>query len=323
MTKTHAKRLEADRDSIALAADILQAGGLVSFPTETVYGLGADARNGQAVAAIYAAKGRPSFNPLIVHVANIQMALNIADFDPLTRQLAEAFWPGPLSVVVPVSPKAGLSELVTAGLPTVALRVPKHALAHQLLIAFGGPIAAPSANPSGQISPTSADHVLHGLGDRIDAVLDGGACPVGVESTIVRVDGEQVTVLRDGGITREELATCTGAPVRSADDSGKPQSPGQLASHYAPSVAVRLNAETATADEVFIGFGQTADPTTFNLSRSGNLVEAAANLFAYLRRADALAQKQGATQIAIAPVPMHGLGLAINDRLKRAAAPRD
>lgn len=323
MTGHVAQRLETDRDSIANAASLLADGGLVSFPTETVYGLGADARNGRAVASIYQAKGRPSFNPLIVHAANLQMALQLGVFDPLTRKLAEEFWPGPLSLVVPVAPAAGLSDLVTAGLPTVAIRVPQHALAHQLLIAFGGPVAAPSANPSGQISPTTADHVLNGLADKIDAVLDGGPCPVGVESTIVRVDGEQITVLRDGGITREQLASCTDATVVSAADSTAPQSPGQLASHYAPSVGVRLNASSADENEVFIGFGNAAPDTDFNLSRSGNLIEAAANLFAHLRAADELAISQGADRIAVAEIPMRGLGLAINDRLKRAAAPRD
>ncbi len=322
MTRPLAKRLGTDSEGIAAAAACLQAGGIVSFPTETVYGLGVDARNGIAVASVYDAKGRPSFNPLIVHVPNVGMALQIAHFDPLSRKLADAFWPGPLSIVVPVNPDAGLSELVTAGLPTVALRVPEHVLAHQFLIACGGPVAAPSANPSGQISPTTADHVLHGLGNKIDAVLDGGPCPVGVESTIVRVDGAQVTVLRDGGITREELSACLGEPVIAAGESATPQSPGQLASHYAPSVAVRLNANTAQATEVFIGFGPKATAADLNLSRAGNLIEAAANLFADLRRADAMARDTGATTIAVSEIPMRGLGLAINDRLKRAAAPR-
>jgi L-threonylcarbamoyladenylate synthase len=317
-----AKRLGTDVESITQAAAVLKAGGLVSFPTETVYGLGADACNGRAVASIYAAKGRPSFNPLIVHLANIEMALSFARFDATSRKLAEAFWPGPLSLVVPVNPDAGLSELVTAGLPTVALRVPQHALAHQLLIAFGGPVAAPSANPSGQISPTTADHVLEGLGDWIDAVLDGGPCSVGVESTIVQCDRDTVAILRDGGITREEIEAELGWPVIQAGDNQTPQSPGQLASHYAPSVAVRLNADTATEQEVYLGFGPDARNADLNLSRSGNLIEAAANLFANLHQADAMAQSRGANTIAVSPIPLSGLGLAINDRLSRAAAPR-
>ncbi len=322
MNELRTQRLSPDSSGIEKAAAILRSGGLVSFPTETVYGLGADARDGRAVAAIYAAKGRPSFNPLIVHLPDLATARTLAEFDDLSLKLARAFWPGPLTLVLPLKPDAGLSDLVTAGLPSVALRVPAHPVAHRLLAEFAGPVAAPSANPSGQISPTTADHVLDGLSGRIDAVIDGGPCPVGLESTIALSDGDQVAILRDGGVTREQIEACLGRSVTEADHSDTPQSPGQLASHYAPSVQVRLNADARRAGELLLGFGPDVADAYLNLSLAGDLIEAAANLFGYLRQMDERAQRQGIATIAVSPIPTTGLGAAINDRLKRAAAPR-
>ncbi len=322
MNELRTQRLSPDSNGIEKAAAILRSGGLVSFPTETVYGLGADARDGRAVAAIYAAKGRPSFNPLIVHLPDLATARTLAEFDDLSLKLARAFWPGPLTLVLPLKPDAGLSDLVTAGLPSVALRVPAHPVAHRLLAEFAGPVAAPSANPSGQISPTTADHVLDGLSGRIDAVIDGGPCPVGLESTIALSDGDQVAILRDGGVTREQIEACLGRSVTEADHSDTPQSPGQLASHYAPSVQVRLNADARRAGELLLGFGPDVADAYLNLSLAGDLIEAAANLFGYLRQMDERAQRQGIATIAVSPIPTTGLGAAINDRLKRAAAPR-
>ena len=310
--------LRPTADGFTIASDILKAGGLVAFPTETVYGLGGDARNGTAVAGIYTAKGRPHFNPLIVHVADLEMAKQFATFDALALDLANAFWPGPLTLVLPLRPDAGLSELVTAGLETVAIRVPAHPVAHQLLAAFGGPIAAPSANPSGGISPTRAAHVRDGLGGRIDAVINGGKCAVGLESTILMpVDG-RVHLLRTGGIPSEEIANIH---IPTEPTSNAPTSPGQLASHYAPNARLRMNALTAGDDEHMIGFG--AVTGQINLSSSGDLTEAAANLFAYLHMADEDAHTLGKNKIAVAPIPMTGLGIAINDRLQRASAARD
>ncbi len=322
MNELRTQRLSPDSNGIEKAAAILRSGGLVSFPTETVYGLGADARDGRAVAAIYAAKGRPSFNPLIVHLPDLATARTLAEFDDLSLKLARAFWPGPLTLVLPLKPDAGLSDLVTAGLPSVALRVPAHPVAHRLLAEFAGPVAAPSANPSGQISPTTADHVLDGLSGRIDAVIDGGPCPVGLESTIALSDGDQVAILRDGGVTREQIEACLGRSVTEADHSDTPQSPGQLASHYAPSVQVRLNADARRAGELLLGFGPDVADAYLNLSLAGDLIEAAANLFGYLRQMDERAQRQGIATIAVSPIPTTGLGAAINDRLTRAAAPR-
>lgn len=313
---------DSDR-GIRAAVGLLGAGELVAFPTETVYGLGADARDDRAVAAVYAAKGRPAFNPLIVHVADPAAAAEIAELPPVARTLAAAFWPGPLTLVLPRRADAGLADAATAGLATVAVRVPAHPLARRLLVAFGGPLVGPSANPSGRVSPTTRAHVLDGLGGRIAAVLDGGACPVGVESTIVGVgDDGGATLLRPGGLAVEAIEAVLGAPLAAAPspDTGV-TAPGQLASHYAPSVAVRLDAASAAADEVWIGFGPDAGGA-LNLSPSGDLAEAAANLFAHLRAADALAAARGAHAIAVAPVPRTGLGHAINDRLGRAAAPR-
>lgn len=322
MNEMVTQRLPADEDGIRRAAAILRSGGLVSFPTETVYGLGADACNGRAVAAIYAAKGRPAFNPLIVHLPDLAAARRLAEFDDLSLKLAQAFWPGPLTLVLPLMPDTGLSELVTAGLSSVGLRVPAHPVAHALLTEFAGPVAAPSANLSGQISPTTADHVLDGLSGKIDAVVDGGACAVGLESTIVQSDGTRVAVLRDGGVTREKISACLGQPVADAQQTDAPQSPGQLASHYAPSAQVRLNAQARRKGELLLGFGPDIADADLNLSPTGDLTEAAANLFGYLRRMDEMAQQRGIAAIAVSPVPMAGLGAAINDRLTRAAAPR-
>jgi L-threonylcarbamoyladenylate synthase len=302
---------------VAAAAALLRAGELVAFPTETVYGLGADARSDLAVARIFEAKGRPAFNPLIVHVTDLAAAEPLAAFTPAARALAERFWPGPLTLVLPRR-ASGLSELATAGLPTVALRVPAHPLARRLLASFGAPLAAPSANPSGQVSPTTAAHVLDGLSGRIAAVLDGGPCPVGLESTIVGFEAGAPVLLRPGGLAVEPLAEPLGRPLRPA--AAGITAPGRLASHYAPRAALRLRAAAPEPDEVWLGFGP--GRPGLNLSPTGDLAEAAANLFALLRQADALAARTGAG-IAVAPIPDEGLGRAINDRLTRAAAPRE
>lgn len=307
--------LPADAAGIARAAALLAAGELVAIPTETVYGLAGDARSDRTVARIYEAKGRPSFNPLIVHLPSVEAARRIAILTPEAERLAAAFWPGPLTLVLPLRPEAGISPLVTAGLDTVAIRLPAHPVAQALLRAFGGPLAAPSANPSGRISPTRPDHVLDGLSGRIAAVLDGGACAVGVESTIVGLAGP-AALLRPGGIPAEAIEAVLGHPLAAAGDGIT--APGQLASHYAPAARLRLDVLTPDPDEVHIGFGPVAGDLT--LSASGDLVEAAANLFHILREADRRAGAGG--RIAAAPVPHHGLGLAINDRLRRAAAPR-
>lgn len=308
--------LNADDTGISRAAAMLAEGALVAFPTETVYGLGADARNDTAVARIFQAKGRPSFNPLIVHVADLATAQRFATFPDDALRLADAFWPGPLTLVLPVREDAGLSPLVTAGLGTVGIRVPEHPLAHALLARFDGPVAAPSANPSGKVSPTEAGHVIDGLSGRIEAVLDGGRCPVGVESTIVGFEGGP-TLLRPGGLPIEAIEACLGAPL--AAHGGGITAPGQLTSHYAPGAGVRLNVDKPEDSEIWLGFGP-CEGAALNLSESGDLVEAAANLFHHLRALDTMASN-GQT-IAVAPVPMHGLGRAINDRLQRAAAPR-
>lgn len=300
------------------AAAILSAGGLVAFPTETVYGLAADARNGQAVARVYAAKGRPSFNPLIVHVADLNAARAYAVFNDLALQIADGFWPGPLSLVLPLAENHGLSDLVTAGLDSVAIRIPQHPVAQALLHSFNGPLAAPSANPSGRISPTNAAHVLSDMSGKVDAVLDGGACNVGLESTILKIDSSGVSLLRAGGVATEEIETVLGQVIAKPNAPKTPQSPGQLQSHYAPKAQVRLNAETLQNDEILLGFGPDSEGAALNLSPTGDLVEAAANLFGYLRALDAMKKDC----IAVSPIPMSGLGLAINDRLQRAAAPR-
>lgn len=306
--------LQPDAAGIAAAAALLAQGRLVAFPTETVYGLGADARKGQAVAAIYEAKGRPSFNPLIVHLQGVDAARMFVRWSDTAEILATAFWPGPLTLVLPLKEGHGLSSLVTAGLDSVALRVPAHASARQLLAKFGGPVAAPSANPSGRISATTAAHVIAGLDGRIAAVLDDGPCPVGLESTIVGLVGETPTLLRAGGLPNEAIEAALGFALAQSN-SADVVAPGQLASHYAPSASVRLNVAEAVDGEVLLGFGPMY--CDLNLSAMGDLVEAAANLFDHLHQLDALNRP-----IAVAPIPDHGLGRAINDRLKRAAAPR-
>jgi L-threonylcarbamoyladenylate synthase len=292
-------------EAIAAAAELITAGAVVAVPTETVYGLAGDATNGEAVAAIYAAKGRPSFNPLIVHVPDLAAAEAIAVFDETARTLANAHWPGPLTLVLPLRSDSGIASLVTAGLSTIAIRVPAHPAMQALLKACGRPLAAPSANASGSISPTRAAHVESSLGGRIPMIIDACACTVGLESTIIAVgqDGT-LRLLRPGPI---DLGL-------SLETGGSIEAPGQLASHYAPAKPLRLNAFTAEADEWLIGFGDVTGDAT--LSASGDLTEAAANLFDLLHHADATPR----ARIAVAPVPGEGLGLAINDRLSRAAA---
>ena len=309
--------LEPNAQGLRSAAAILGRGGLVALPTETVYGLAGDATNDSAVAAIYQAKGRPSFNPLIVHVADASMAEGLVTVSPMAQRLADAFWPGPLTLVLPLRPDAGVSPLVTAGLTTLAVRVPQHPVAQGLLQVFGGGLAAPSANPSGRVSAVTADHVMTGLAGRIDAVLDGGPCSVGVESTIVGFDGDRAVILREGGVPAEALAEVLGHDPDRRKEAGAITAPGQLASHYAPGGAVRINATKAQPGEVFVGFGPME--CDLNLSETGDLAEAAANLFRHFHQLDA----EGAARIAVAPVPETGLGRAINDRLRRAAAPRD
>lgn len=309
--------LKDSPEGIASAAKVLAMGGLCAVPTETVYGLGADARNDQAVARVFEAKARPQFNPLIVHLPSVEAAEKIAVFNDAARALAQAFWPGPLTLVLPLREGSELSPLVTAGLDSVAIRIPSHPLAAKVLRAFGGPIAAPSANPSGKISPTRAEHVLTGLGGRIEAILDGGACDVGLESTIVGLTGTPV-LLRPGGLPIEAIEACLSAPLARHDASAAINAPGQLSSHYAPDALMRLNADAVLPGEILLGFGA-APNAAINLSPSGDLVEAAAALFHALRALDA----RGVSKIAVSPIPMHGLGAAINDRLSRAAAPRD
>ena len=301
----------ADEAGIAVAARLILAGEPVAVPTETVYGLAADATNAAAVARIYTAKGRPSFNPLIVHVPSLDAAEAIGEFDDQARALADAHWPGPLTLVVPARAGSGIAPSVMAGLTTIAIRVPAHPVMQALLKAVGRPLAAPSANASGRISPTSAAHVLTTLGGRIGTILDGGVTLKGVESTIV--DATSWTILRPGPITSEMLAHL----IRDqAPQSSQVRAPGMLPSHYAPTKPVRLDAVSAEPDEWLIGFGSVAGDAS--LSAAGDLVEAAANLFARLHEADV----QPGRAIAVAPIPHHGLGLAINDRLRRAAAVR-
>jgi len=307
------KTVPAGAGTIARAAQMLRDGLLVAFPTETVYGLGADARNGTAVAGIFAAKGRPRFNPLIVHVRDLAEAERHALFSPAARRLAEKFWPGALTLVLPRRAGTPLSELVSAGLDSVALRVPAHPVAADLLREAAIPIAAPSANLSGRISATTAAHVAGGLGDKIDLILDGGATSLGVESTVVGFDGEIPILLRPGAIAREAIEEIAG-PLHAPDAAIR--SPGQLESHYAPRAALRLNARTINGGEVLLGFGASRE-AKLNLSPTGDLREAASNLFAMLHELDSQALR-----IAVAPIPETGLGEAINDRLRRAAAPR-
>ncbi len=315
MTLLGTQDLPANANGLAKAADLLRQGLLVAFPTETVYGLGGDARNGEAVAAIYEAKGRPSFNPLIAHVASTETAKRFVEWTDQADLLADAFWPGPLTLVLPLRPDHGISSLVTAGLDTLAVRVPAHPTAHALLTAFDGPVAAPSANPSGQISPTTAAHVRAGLEGRIAAVLDDGPCGVGLESTIVGLAGTPA-LLRPGGVALEQIEEVLKAELHHHQPGDLLTAPGQLQSHYAPDAPVRLNARSRQGDEVLLGFGPV--DCDLNLSSTGNLPEAAANLFAALHKLNDTGRP-----IAVSPIPHHGLGAAINDRLRRAAAPRD
>jgi L-threonylcarbamoyladenylate synthase len=301
------------RSDIAHLAGLLRAGEVVAFPTETVYGLGADATNSDAVLRIYETKGRPRFNPLIVHVADLPMAETLAEFSPLARRLA-SFWPGPLTLVLPRKPAAWLSDIATAGLDTVGIRIPNHPLALELIRAAGRPLAAPSANPSGKLSPTTAEQVLRGFAGRVP-VLDGGPAHAGVESTILAVTGDSVTQLRAGALPREEAEALIGQAIAIAEEGGQITAPGMLASHYAPNARLRIHVEHPEPGEAYLSFGDR--PGTLNLSPSGDLREAARNLFSMLHQLDAEAER-----IAVAPIPDSGLGEAINDRLRRAAAPR-
>ncbi|HET8918840.1 MAG TPA: L-threonylcarbamoyladenylate synthase [Xanthobacteraceae bacterium] len=320
--------LKAGDAAIAEAARMLAAGGLVAFPTETVYGLGADAGNGEAIARLYAAKGRPAFNPLIAHVASAAAARKLARFGVAADRLAAAFWPGPLTLVLPKAADCPVAALASAGLDSVAVRVPAHPVAQELLRAFGGPVVAPSANRSGHVSPTTAAHVLADLGGRIDLIVDGGATPVGLESTIVACLGESFgdpALLRPGGVPRAAIEEVLGASLADASaprGQTAPRAPGMLASHYAPHTRLRLDARAAGAREALLAFGPVLAEgaalavKVLNLSARGDLVEAAANLFSHLRALDAA----GAETIAVMPIPHYGLGEAINDRLRRAAA---
>jgi len=321
--------LAANEAAVADAARSLRDGGLVAFPTETVYGLGADAANARAIARLYEAKGRPAFNPLIAHVCDLEGAQRIANFDAQATLLAQAFWPGPLTLVLPKASGCAVADLATAGLDTIAVRVPAHPVAQRILRAFGGPVVAPSANLSGHVSPTTAAHVQHDLEGRIDLIVDGGAVEVGVESTIVGCFDVPM-LLRPGGVPRGEIERVLGRtllqPADDTDsDSGQPLAPGMLASHYAPRTKVRLNADRLEAGEALLAFGPhaisavDAGSDVMNLSPRGDLNEAAANLFGYLRALDA----RGLRAIAVMPVPHHGLGEAINDRLRRAAVGRE
>lgn len=315
-----------DAQLIADAAKIIGNGGLVAMPTETVYGLAADATNDTAVAKIFEAKGRPRFNPLIIHVAGEEMASSHVELSPLANKLIDAFWPGPLTLILPRRPDAGVSLLVSAGLDTIAIRAPDHEIAQQLIRTVNRPLAAPSANRFGEVSPTAADHVRSGrLVIEPDMIIDGGPCRVGLESTIVKIDDAIATLLRPGGLARADIETVIGGALLDPPQTDKPQAPGMLASHYAPRAGLRLNATGAEQHEAFLGFGNVAGESarqSLNLSPAGNLTEAAANLFAYLRRLDAACAELGLEAIAIAPIPEEGLGEAINDRLARAAAPR-
>jgi L-threonylcarbamoyladenylate synthase len=313
------QKLPSDPGTLSEFALILRAGGLAAFPTETVYGLGADASNSEAVLSIYEAKGRPRFNPLIVHAANLAMAETIAEFSPLARRLS-ALWPGSLTMVLPKRHDAPVSDIVTAGLDSVGVRIPHHRLALALIEMVGRPLAAPSANPSGRLSPTTAGQVVEGFGGRIP-VLDGGPCTAGVESTIIKVDGDRLIQLRAGALARAEIEANAGVPVELPQQDGAIVAPGMMRSHYAPRARLRLDAAGPEAGEAFLAFGVApADwplPTR-NLSAARDPREAARNLFSMLHELDA----SGVSTIAVAPIPSIGLGEAINDRLARAAAPR-
>jgi L-threonylcarbamoyladenylate synthase len=314
--------LSVDQASIDEAARLIREGDLVAFPTETVYGLGGDATNERAVAKIFEAKGRPQFNPLISHVLDAGEARRLVQWSDVADRLAARFWPGPLTLVLPRAKGSPIALLATAGLDTAAIRAPAHPMAQALIRAAGRPIAGPSANRSGAVSPTRAEHVAESLGDRVKLILDGGPCEVGLESTVLDLTTAMPTLLRPGGATREAIEEVIGPVALShAVPSGNAahKSPGQLASHYAPARPVRLNATSVTADEGLLAFGPQPPAganQVLNLSVSGDLTEAAANLFAHLRALDQPAN----TRIAVMPIPQTGLGLAINDRLRRAAA---
>jgi L-threonylcarbamoyladenylate synthase len=311
-----------DPSNIEAAGALLRAGRLVAFPTETVYGLGADATQDEAVRRVYAAKGRPAHNPLIVHLPDLAAAEPLVHLDERARLLAAAFWPGPLTLVLPARPGNGISVHATAGLATLAIRVPAHPVAQALLRSAGRPVVAPSANPSGRVSPTTAAHVQEDLGEAVALVLDGGECPVGLESTVIDLSRpDRAVLLRPGGLPREAIEAVLGPLVGTSSDPARPAAPGMLASHYAPAAPVRLDATSVAAGEALLAFGADVPPgalATFNLSPSGDLAEAAANLFAMLRAAD----RVGADRIAVVPIPGGGLAEAIRDRLRRAAAPR-
>ena len=319
--------LSAGEAAVREAARCLKEGGLVAFPTETVYGLGADATNAAAIARLYQAKGRPAFNPLISHVSDLAAASAIGRFGPAATALAKAFWPGPLTLVLPRASGCKVADLATAGLETIAIRVPAHDVARAILREFGGPVVAPSANLSGHVSPTTAAHVQSDLENRINLIVDGGPVEVGVESTIVGCFNEAM-LLRPGGLPREEIERVLGRvliqpPLDAEGDNGQPLAPGMLASHYAPRTRVRLNADSVEAGEALLAFGPLARDAehaaaVMNLSARGDLNEAAANLFGHLRELDA----KKARTIAVMPIPSHGLGEAINDRLRRAAVER-
>ena len=321
---------KASPATIERAKSALSAGRLVAFPTETVYGLGADATNDRTVAQLYAAKERPSFNPLIAHVADLAAARRLAQFDAEALTLAEAFWPGPLTLVLPKLRGCAVGQLATSGLDTIAVRVPNHPVAHDILAAFGKPVVAPSANRSGRVSPTAAKHVQADLAGRIDLIVDGGASPLGLESTILACLG-RTALLRPGAIPRATIESFLGRDITiatrstdAADGGGRPLAPGMLVSHYAPQATLRMNASTVAPGEALLAFGATLPPDAgnarviLNLSGRGELVEAAANLFSYLRELDGA----GVDSVAVMPIPGEGLGEAINDRLRHAAAPR-
>ncbi|WP_290544113.1 L-threonylcarbamoyladenylate synthase [Aestuariivirga sp.] len=308
----------ASPTDIEAAARALREGQLVAFPTETVYGLGADATNGEAVARVYAAKGRPSFNPLIAHVPDAEAAFALGAFSPEAKALASAFWPGPVSLVVPRAADCPVSLLASAGLDSIAIRVPSHPVALELLKATGRPVVAPSANPSGKISPTTAEHVRRHLKDKVAVVLDGGHCKVGVESTVVSFLADGPRLLRHGGVPKAEIEKVLGHAIAAQSHSARPHAPGQLLSHYAPHAELRLNAQAPREGEAYLGFGPLHAYGPWTLSATGDLVEAAASLFRLLHEIDAT----GVARIAVAPIPHQGLGEAINDRLMRAAAPR-
>jgi L-threonylcarbamoyladenylate synthase len=316
--------LTADQHGIARAAELLRAGELVAFGTETVYGLGADATNASAVAAVFAAKGRPRFNPLICHYPDRDAACVDVVWNETAQRLAATFWPGPLALVLPRRRRSCVALLTSAGLDSLAVRVPSHPVAMTLLRAVAKPIAAPSANRSGTVSPTTAQHVLDDLASRISAVLDSGLCPVGVESTVLDLTGPRPVLLRPGGTTLESIEALLGPVVHGISSEGPLRAPGMMASHYAPSLPLRLDVMSVSADEALLAFGTPLPGAgaIFNLSPRGDLTEAAARLFVGLRELDAIGTLHGCKRIAVMPVPATGLGQAINDRLRRAAGPR-